>query len=181
MTQQILPTRKRLNKKNLFQTDTTVHDYYRFYTKKYGTATKGGTYKKTFRAVINEFNKWMAEKLVKGEKFVPPFRLGTLEVVSMKQRYEVIDGKINTKRLLPDWPSTFEYWKKNEKAVKEKKLLHYTNEHSDNMRYKFFWSKKGVKSREVSYYSFNPSRLLSRKLANYILDSETLKNYAQKC
>jgi len=123
----------------------------------------------------------MAEKLVEGEKFDLPFRLGTLEVASKKQIYEMEDGKLNTKPLIVDFPSTYEYWKKSPKAAESKKLLYYTNEHTDNYRYKFFWCKKGIKKPEVKYYSFKPSRLLSRKLAAYLLDPDTLKNYADRC
>lgn len=135
-----------------------------------------------FRAVINEFNEYIADRLIKGDRIILPYDLGCMDVIKKKQKYNITDdGKIDVKSLLVDWPKTWDYWKVNEKAAKEKKLLYYTNEHSDNFRYKFRWEKTNFKAKHAKYYSFKPSRLLSRKLAEYILDEETIKTYPELC
>lgn len=123
----------------------------------------------------------MSDQLINGDKFDLPFGLGTLEVVSEKQRYKVEEGKLNTKLFQIDWPTTYAYWEKRPEALKEKKLFYYINDHSDGNRYKFYWGKFGVKKRQIRYYSFHPSRLLSRRLAAHILDPDTIKNYSERC
>lgn len=181
MTQQILPSRKRANKKNQYRPTVTVKDTYRFYTSRYGQKERTGVSLRTFGKVLKEFNKYFADQLILGNRMILPYGLGTLEIMKRKQAYLIIDGKLQTKRLLIDWPSTWEYWKTNQKAKESKKLLYYTNEHSDNYRYKFVWDKYGAKCRGLCYYSFDASRLLSRRLKEYILDPDTPKNYTTKC
>lgn len=181
MTHQILPSRRRANKKNQFKTAVKLTDVYKFYCKKYGTASITGVTQHTFSAVIKEFNLYIGDQIIKGDRMILPFGLGTLEVEKKKQRYQVNDGKINTKPLMIDWPSTYEYWKKNEEACKSKKLLYYTNDHSDNYRYKIRWDKYGILANKIRIYSFDATRHLSRRLAAYINDPETDKNYAERC
>lgn len=104
-----------------------------------------------------------------------------MDVVKLKQKFEFEDGKLNTKLLLVDWNKTWNYWKSNEEAAKKKKLIYFTNEHTDNYRYKFNWDKCSIHMGKARMYSFNPSDLLSDKLGEYLLDPETIKNYPEKC
>lgn len=177
----ILPSRRRQGKKNSYKATVNIRDVYVFYSEKYGTPSKGGCKQKEFRGIINEFNRYLADQIIKGEKVVLPFGLGCLEVLKKKQKYIIKDGKLDTKQLLPDWPKTWEYWKTNQKAAAEKKLLFYTNEHTDNYRYKFNWDKYNTNVRGMRNYSFSPSKLLSRRLKEHLLDPESIKNYPDAC
>jgi len=181
MTQPTLPSRRRAEKKNCFPVTVNIRDVVKFYRKTYGTPTKGGCASKVVRAVLNEFNAYVAEQLIKGDRMVLPYNLGCLDVIKKKQQYVIKDGALKTKNLLVDWEHTWEYWKKNPIAAEQKKLLYYTNDHTDSYRYKFRWDKYGCQSVNVYLYSFKPSRLLSRKLADYLQDPDTIKNYAEKC
>ena len=181
MMQQTLPSRRRANKKNQFSPDVKLVDAYKFYKKKYGTPSKTGVTRKLYGEVTKEFNLFVGDRIVKGDRMILPFGLGSLEVLKKKQRYEIIDGKINTKALLVDWSKTYEYWKTNEKARESKKLLYYTGDNGENYRYKFNWDKYGIINRRIRNYSFKATRHLSRKLAAYIHDPDTIKNYYEKC
>jgi len=120
--------------------------------------------------------------LLKGDKIELPHRLGSLSVIKKKQRIRLrFDNTIDTKFLIIDWPKTWEYWKKNSEAALKKKLLYYMNDHTDGFRYKFFWDKYGINSEHIRFFSFKPSRLLSRRLPEVLADEDTIKNYAELC
>jgi len=181
MTQPILPSRKRANKKNSYPVAVEIRDVYKFYTKKHGTPLKGGCPSKIFRAVINEFNAWMADELIRGVKFVLPVGMGCLEVVEKRQKFVIVDGELKKDKLPVDWPKTWEYWKTNPKAASEKKLLFYTNEHTNGFKYKPWWDKYNTRIHNLCLYAFKPSRLLSRRLAAHILNPDTVLNYEDRC
>lgn len=181
MTQQTLPTRRRAGKPNCYKTEVRGHKFYAFFVSKYGTGKKTGVTRDVYAGVITEFMQWVQEELVKGEKFFLPFSLGTLEVEGKDSTfYTDENGKVITKYLRVDWNSTWKFWTKNPEAFAKKKVLYFTNEDTDGTKYRIVWNRTKKTGFKTNNYSFKPNRLLSRKLADYIRDPNTPKNYS-KC
>lgn len=122
---------------------------------------------KTYIDYANEFNKFLAEKVIEGYEITLPARLGTLSIIGKKQKIKVDEnGKIFG--LAPDWVKTKELWDNNPKAKEEKKLLYHTNNHTDNTIYKFLWSKNRILITNKILYSLRMTRDNKRKVYSLI-------------
>lgn len=122
---------------------------------------------KTYIDYANEFNKFLAEKVIEGYEITLPARLGTLSIIGKKQKIKVDEnGKIFG--LAPDWVKTKELWDNNPKAKKEKKLLYHTNNHTDNTIYKFLWSKNRILITNKILYSLRMTRDNKRKVHSLV-------------
>lgn len=131
---------------------------------------------KTYIAYANEYNKFLAEKILEGNEVTLPSRFGTVTVVGKKQKVSFNDdGTI--KGLAPDWVKTKELWARNPEAKENKKLLYHTNNHTDNTRYKFFWSKQRILIQNKILYSLRMTRDNKRAVHNLIKEG---KNYVTK-
>jgi hypothetical protein len=96
-----------------------------------------------------------------------PCKLGYFSVVGKKQKPNVDEnGKI--KGLAPDWVKTKQLWDKNEQAKIDKKLMYHINSHTENIRYRFFWSKNKVLVANKTLYSFQLARANKRELNELI-------------
>ena len=122
---------------------------------------------KTYIDYANEFNKFLAEKVIEGYEITLPARLGTLSIIGKKQKIKVDEnGKIFG--LAPDWVKTKELWDNNPKAKEEKKLLYHTNNHTDNTIYKFLWSKNRILITNKILYSLRMTRDNKRKVHSLV-------------
>ena len=122
---------------------------------------------RTYIDYANEFNKFLAEKVIEGYEITLPARLGTLSIIGKKQKIKVDEnGKIFG--LAPDWVKTKELWDNNPKAKEEKKLLYHTNNHTDNTIYKFLWSKNRILITNKILYSLRMTRDNKRKVHSLV-------------
>lgn len=138
-------------------------DSYKTYKKKCNEPVSNSMY----RLVLALFNQYLIKNVLDGKEVSLPSRLGTLSIKGRKQKIEV-DENGNIIGLAPDYKATREYWKKNPKAAKEKKLIYHMNYHTDQVRYKFYWSKKNVLVENKILYSLILSRANKRAAANLI-------------
>lgn len=141
--------------------------------KKYCSTTESPVDIKTYLLIAAEYNKFLIEKVLLGYEVTLPARLGTLSIIGRKQQITVENGKI--KGLAPDWVKTKKLWERNEKAKQEKKILYHTNNHTDNVRYKFFWSKNKVLVTNKSLYSLRMTRNNKRAVHKILINN--LKRY----
>ena len=126
---------------------------------------------RTYIDYANEFNKFLAEKVIEGYEITLPARLGTLSIIGKKQKIKVDEnGKIFG--LAPDWVKTKELWDNNPKAKEEKKLLYHTNNHTDNTIYKFLWSKNRILITNKILYSLRMTRDNKRKVHSLVKNSK---------
>ena len=87
--------------------------------------------------------------------------MGTLKILGKKQKVKYDEnGKV--KGLAPDWVKTKALWDSNEEAKKKKTLLYHINAHTDNVRYKYLWSKNRVLVENKTLYSLRMSRANKR-------------------
>ncbi len=131
---------------------------------------------KTYISYANEYNKFLANKVLEGETITLPSRMGTLSIVGKKQNIR-FDESGAVKGLAPDWVKTKQLWNNNPEARKNKKLLYHTNSHTDNVRYKFFWSKTNIITLNKILYSLKITRDNKRAVHNLIKEG---KQYVTK-
>ncbi len=124
--------------------------------------------KDVYSKVCSLYNKFLISKVLDGNEITFPMKMGTLAIVGKKQKIKR-DENDNIISLAPNWRKTMEYWKRNERAKEEKKLIYCTNEHSNGVRYKYFWSKKNVAVSFKNMYSLRLVRNNKRAVHKAIL------------
>lgn len=134
-------------------------------------------YKKTYEHIVGikdyllitaDYNKFLIQKVLEGEEVSLPERMGILSILGKKQKIR-FDEEGKVIGLAPDWVKTKKLWENNEEARINKKLLYHTNEHSDNVRYKYLWSKFRVLVENKTLYSLRMTRTNKRAVHAKIL------------
>lgn len=118
---------------------------------------------KVYKAVNKRFNELlMIEYLVKDARiFYLPHMVGVLSIEKKKIKVPK-DGKAN---LRIDW----------EQTKKLGKRIYHLNSHTNGYNYRFLWRRRGVDARvkNITKYSFIPTRTHKRALAAFLKDSES--------
>lgn len=128
----------------------------------------------TYLVLTAEYNKFLINKVLDGKEVTLPSRMGTLSIVGREQQIKIDeDGKI--KGLAPDWVGTKKMWDSNPEAKRLKKLLFHTNPHTDNVRYKYLWSKKNVLVENKTLYSLRLTRTNKRAVHAKIMQGAPYK------
>lgn len=136
-----------------------VRDSYKLYKK----LTTNPVDIKDYIIYANEYNKFLMNKVLEGNEVTLPSRLGTLSIIGKKQKISFDEnGKI--KGLAPDWVKTKQLWDSNQTAKEKKQIVYHTNSHTDNTRYKFFWSKQRILIQNKILYALKMTRDNKRKV-----------------
>lgn len=129
---------------------------------------------KTYLSLTAEYNKFLINKVLEGKEVTLPSKMGTLSILGKAQEIKFNEeGKVIG--LAPDWVKTRELWKNNAEAEKKKQLVYHTNPHTDNVRYKFLWSKRNVLVENKTLYSLRLTRTNKRAVHQKILDGAQYK------
>jgi nucleoid DNA-binding protein len=116
------------------------------------------TYKK-WCEVIRTFNESFRDYVLEtGDRCKLPFGFGDVSISKkMTKRFRMVEGE--EKIALPiDW-----------KRTKEKgKRVYIFNDHTDGYRFRWYWFKDNLRLKGAKYLVFKPSRITSRKLAEYL-------------
>lgn len=139
-----------------------IRDSYKSYKKEADNPVDINTY----IVLTTGFIKYLMQLVFSGNEVVLPARLGTFSVIGKKQKLRVENNQI--KGLSPNWVKTKELWAKSEDARLRKQLVYNTNEHSDNLRYKFMWSKKRSVVENKTLYTLIMTRANKRELSKRI-------------
>lgn len=145
----------------------SIKDSYNLYKKE----VKNPVNIKTYLKINAEFNKFMINKVLNGEKIALPERLGTLCIMGKKHNVK-FDENGNVINLAPDWKETTKLWKKDKIAKEKKQLIYHTNDHTDNVRYKYLWSKTRVLVENKILYSLRLTRTNKRTLHKKIIEGK---------
>lgn len=129
----------------------------------------------TYITLTTGFIRYLMNLIFEGNEVVFPARLGTFSIVGRKQKLKIEDGKI--KGLSPNWVKTKELWKSSEDARLRKQLVYNTNDHSDNLRFKFMWSKKRSVVENKTLYTLIMTRANKRELSKRL--KEGAEYYSQ--
>jgi len=163
--------------------DIKNSDLYKFYKKnmpKVESLSGGmtsGSYDikpKEYSNILKDINEGITDLIVlENFEFILPFRLG---ILSMKQKtieYKLDkDGNLNTKNLSVNHKATRDLWSKDEEAKNNKIIIFHTNDHTNNVRMSYWWSKKKAYVQGISAYYFVPCRTLKRKTAKILKDPD---------
>lgn len=145
-----------------------VRDSYKHYKE---TATQEVLDIKTYVLISNTFNAFLMDKVFEGYEITLPKRMGTLKIVGTKQKI-TFDENNQIKGLAPDFKATKEYWSKNPDAAKQKKFIYHMNEHTNNVRYRFHWSKKSIFVLNKTVYNLIFTRDNKRRLSKLIKEGK---------
>lgn len=121
---------------------------------------------KQYLEILYGFFDYMIEQLLESKEISIPCKLGSLQIIGKKRQARLVDGEI--KGLSPDWKETKKLWESCKECKEKKQLVYHFNEHTNSVRYKFFWSKKNVLIKNKGIYYFKPARGLKRNLAKLI-------------
>ena len=171
---------RKYNKK--YKVTKTIKDAYKLYKED----NLNGVDKSTFVKVCKEFNKLLIQQVIENSfEYRLPYRLGFLRVKKCKNVIEVVDGKINTVRLKPDWDACWDYWNRIYEgktraeivAIPNKKLIYHYNDSTDGYYYKFFWDRKQCAIKNQAMYKFRPTMGVKKLLTAHLYDEDRLNDY----
>jgi hypothetical protein len=141
-----------------------IKDSYNIYKENNGKLKK-----KEFTKINYMYMEFLINKVTSGSLVHFPAKTGTLCVAGSKMRIKRgDDGKIMGMSI--DWKNTLKYWKENPKAKESKKMLYFTNEHTDGYRYKYRWSKVNINALNKFLYRFVAARANKRVIWRNILN-----------
>tara|TARA_R100000152_G_C6730695_1_gene155403 strand:- start:534 stop:998 length:465 start_codon:yes stop_codon:yes gene_type:complete len=116
--------------------------------------------KKLFRKICDDFNRMLIEEiLLNSEEVRLPYRLGTVRIKKSKMKYD------DKNKLKIDWAA----------SKKLGKRIYHLNDHTGGYKYRFYWTKGIIKN--ITAYSFIPTRTNTRRLASILKDKERELDY----
>jgi len=122
---------------------------------------------KTYLKINYLYFKFLIFKVLSGEEVTLPSKFGTLKVLGKKIKIK-FDEKGRPSNLAPNWKATKELWASNEDAKKRKQIIWYTNDETDNVTYRYHWSKRNMLIGNKMLYSLTLSRHNKRTLSKKI-------------
>lgn len=138
-------------------------DAYKFYKKKYPESTRE---LRSYVDMCHLFNKKISNSIIKNSTEFRLFnRLGLLRIKAFKLTLKFKeDGRLDTRKNAVDWPKTKQLWhdmypdKTDEeiKAIPNKKVVIFLNEHSNGYTMKWYWDKRVCNFKNQTVYSFKP-------------------------
>lgn len=145
---------------NKIQVDYTIDDIYKYYIENHQDKEMQID-KKTFKKILYAFNKKIMNAILDdSETFKLPKRLGILRIKKSKMSFkEGMSAKI-------DWAATKKYGK----------TIYHMNDHTNNYRYRFYWSKLSCNATNKTAYCFEATRTEKRRLA-YLLKNQITDYY----
>jgi len=147
----------------MVKTDKNIRDSYKYHKKESDNPTDI----KTYISIVNGLNQFLMEQVLDGLEVVLPARLGVMSIVGTKQkvRFDTEGNPI----LPPDWVKTKALWERDPEAKARKQLVYITNDHTNGVRYKLFWSKKRVLVENKNLYSFRLTRTNKRAIHSKVV------------
>lgn len=123
-----------------------------------------------YREIANGFIKFLVEKVFEGYEvqLSQNNSLGTLEIVGSKSKVRIGESG-EVKGLAVDYKRTKELWEKNPKAKEEGRRIYHTNDHTQNIRYRFRWKMNKMNNKHKRLYGIIMSRANKRRVKQEIL------------
>ncbi|HPQ79468.1 MAG TPA: hypothetical protein PLG47_03390 [Candidatus Dojkabacteria bacterium] len=161
--------------------DYKTEDFYRYYKEKYPTKAVDI---KTFTSIWDEFIDLRMQLVIYNNlEFHMPHRFGSIIINSVGNVIKLrADGKLRT---IPDWGESKKLWAslypdktaKEIKAIVDKPIVYYTNEHSNGKFVKIMWDKTSCNFKYHTHYAFKPVRKWTNKVSEYIKTTKTMHYY----
>ena len=150
--------------------------------KKYNISSSYNTYKKlggknldlsTFVRLNKEFIKYFMDQVWKGLKVKFPANMGSLMIKGRKLKPKFDEEGNIISGLSVDWKSTTDFWKEFPEEGEKKTLIYHTNDHTNGISYKYYWSKKGLRATFKNLWSLKMSRGNKREISKLIKKGAT--------
>jgi len=139
--------------KNKLQNCLTIQDMYVEYISHFDESHPYHITYSDYSQIVSDYLKYVSDLIVvKSMTFKLPFRLGTLSVYKHKPIFKSVN------RMAIDWPETNRLGK----------AVYNFNEHSNGYSYRFRWDRNGSLDKNMSLYSFKPSRNNARLVASLV-------------
>lgn len=120
--------------------------------------------------ILAKFHERVFEDIVfEGNIFYLPFNLGSVYITKRKPKVEFDEdfNIIKTTAAL-DFKGMRDLWESDPEAKAAKTKVYHQNDHSDNYKYSFTWSRKRSSLPGRGVYRFIPTRSAKRALAKKI-------------
>lgn len=150
----------------MLKTNLNIRSGYRYYKNN----VENPVPEKDYVKINNECNRFIIDKVFEGFDVHLPARMGVLSIVGKKR--EIKFDEDGNPKLPPDWKKTKELWNRNNEAKVRKQLVYITNEHSDGIIYRFFWSKKKILVPYKSLFSLIMTRDNKRRVWQEVLSGK---------
>lgn len=126
---------------------------------------------KDYLKIVNSLMKYIFEKTLEGYEVKLFNRTGSLKIVGKKEKPK-LDENGEIIGLAPDWVKTKKLWETDPKAKEERQRVYHFNEHTNGIRYRMAWSRKGILAKYKEYYSFKLMRANKRAINKKALDGK---------
>ncbi len=108
---------------------------------------------KTFRGIINDYFKYLRDELIEnGKEIKLPCRLGTLSIVKHKPK------EYSGRSLRIDYAESKKY----------NKVIYHLNDHTGGYKYRFYWNKHNMLTKNKTMYQLIMTRDNKRYLAQIL-------------
>lgn len=108
---------------------------------------------KTFRGIINDYFKYLRDELIEnGKEIKLPCRLGTLSIVKHKPK------EYSGRSLRIDYAESKKY----------NKVIYHLNDHTGGYKYRFYWNKHNMLTKNKTMYQLIMTRDNKRHLAQIL-------------
>jgi len=144
--------------------------------------------KTVYLNILKDFFSGVTDILIlKGAEFTMPFRLGSIRIKKSKVPIRITpDGKLDKRRLRPDWNKCRALWKelypdkswKEVVAIKDKPMRYHENKHTDRWQHSWYWDKSTCLVKNNTAYSIDITRSNDRKLAKTLKREDLRLDYS---
>lgn len=111
----------------------------------------------TYRAIVTDYFQYLRQRLIEEGKMIKlPYRMGNVQVIKSRPKH------LDKRSLRIDYQATKQY----------NKLILLTNEHSDYMKYRYWWNKIDMMVPNKSKYQLVATRANKRRLCQIIKNKE---------
>lgn len=131
----------------------TGKDFYKSYIDCVGDNPLYQVEYRVFRDIINDYFKYLRDELIEnGKEIKLPCRLGTLSIVKHKPK------EYSGRSLRIDYAESKKY----------NKVIYYLNDHTGGYKYRFYWNKHNMLTKNKTMYQLIMTRDNKRHLAQIL-------------
>ena len=139
--------------------------------------------KKLYKKIFEDFGTQILKAIVdEGRDYYMPNGLGSLRIKKRMLMFKFKpSGDINLRSTGcgVDWGNTRKMWRDYPESKEQKKVLYYTNDHSNNWKYSFMWNKNvGKGNTNDKLFSLKVDRAMGKRyLAKVVKQGKQAEYY----
>lgn len=120
-----------------------------------------------YMGIVNGYIERIASRVLEGYDVRVGAKLGTIGIRGEKVK-PLINDKGEVKGIAPNWGETKKLQARDPEAKKNRTIVYCFNEHSNGIKYSFFWSKENVIVKNKTIYGLAMSRHNRREVARLV-------------